>query len=480
MNINVKYKRKMSIIMLLTSFMFVNVSSVFVLSSDCFTVYAETTETKTTEIETEEKELTPQEMLEEARNQLTIASGAAILMDAQSGQILYAKNIYDKKYPASITKVMTMLVGLEQGVDCSDIITMSENAIWGFDRYSSHIALDVGEQITVEQCMYAIMLESANEASLAFAEYIGGSVEEFARRMNERAKELGCQNTNFVNPNGLFDENHYVCAYDMALITKEAIKYDLFREISSTITYKIPPTNKQPEERNLWNSNKMIRESYEGYYPYIEGGKTGYVTESKNTYVAFAKKENIELICVILEADGAKTAYAETRTLFDFGFDHYDFIEVAKEFSFISSIYSDEDDIIGKLTQKQLAEIVIDREAVALAPKGLNASYFRYEIISKENLNLESEELEDLYLKVNEENGIHIGNLRVYYEEQFLFELPIWTSIEKEKFVETVDYSNKKKIMLNSMIRVLFIIILAGGCAGTLYTYHQRKNKDKY
>lgn len=432
-------------------------------------------ETNTKEPGEGEGELSPEEKVNVARNSLTVTAGAAILIDAASGQILYEKNIYDKKYPASITKVMTMLVALEQGVDITDMITMSEEAVWGFDRNSSHIALDVGEQITVEQCMYAVMLESANEASLALAEYTGGTIDGFVTMMNQKAAELGCKNTNFVNPNGLFDENHYVCAYDMAIITKEAIQYELFRTLSSTSTYKIPPTNKQPEERNLWNSNKMLRASYEEYYPYLEGGKTGYVVQSKNTYVAFAKKGNVELICIILEADGAKTAYAETRLLFDFGFEHYDFIEVAKEFSFISSTYTDKKDIIGNLTQKQLAEIVIDRESVALAPKGLDASYFQYEIISKEDLSSEAEETDDLFFKANEEYGTYIGNLKVYYEEQSLFELPIWTSI-KEETSHLPDYTQKKKVKIHSVIRVLFFIILIGGCAVTLFTYDQRKN----
>ena len=133
--------------------------------------------------------------------------------------------------------------------------------------------------------------------------------------------------------------------------------------------------------------------------------------------------------------------------------------------------------MIGSLTQKQLAEIVIDRESVALAPKGLNASYFRYEIICKEDLGSETEEVEDLFLQANGENGVHIGNLKVYYEEQQLFELPIWTSVKEETAVNPADYTPKKKIMIHTVVRVLFLIILMGGCAFTLSTYEQRKMK---
>ena len=127
------------------------------------------------------------------------------------------------------------------------------------------------------------------------------------------------------------------------------------------------------------------------------------------------------------------------------------------------------------LTQKQLAEIVIDRESVALAPKGLNATYFQYEIISKEDLSPETEEGEDLFFQANEKSGVHIGNLKVYYEEQQLFELPIWTSIKEESAVNPADYTPKKKVMIHTVIRVLFLIILLGGCTFTLSTYGQRK-----
>lgn len=472
-----KNSKKKIALCLLLSFLVSNITAVFAADGKEMSMVLKTQETGLQDDEGKTQELSPEEKVEAARQSLSITSSSAILMDAASGQILYEKNAYDKKYPASITKVMTMLVALEQEVPLTDVITMSDNAIWGFDRSTSHIALDVGEQVTVEQCMYAIVLESANEASLALAEHVGGSVEGFASLMNAKAKELGCKNSNFVNPHGLFDENHYVCAYDMALITQEAMKYDLFRTISATSNYTIPPTNKQPLERPLWNSNKMIRASHELHYSYAEGGKTGYITESKNTYVAYAKKGDIELICVVLEAEGATTAYTETKNLFEFGFENYDFIEVAKEFSFISSNYKDTKDVIGNLTQKQLSELVIDRNAVALAPKGLDASYFTYEVVAKEDVSTEELSEEDLYAKEYDVAGVYIGNLKVFYEEQFLFELPIWTSVKEESTVRPEDFIPKKKIMIQTTVRVLLLLVLAGSCAVTISVYEKRRRE---
>ena len=163
----------------------------------------------------------PQEIKEKA-DALELDADAAILIDATTGEILYEKNPYKKEYPASITKLMTMLLAFE---NCSldETVTFSRNAVYSIEPGSSNIGIDQGEELTVEQCLYGIMLQSANEVSNGIAEHIDGSMEEFAKHMTQRAKELGAQNTNFVNANGLHDENHYTTAYDMALIAKELL-----------------------------------------------------------------------------------------------------------------------------------------------------------------------------------------------------------------------------------------------------------------
>lgn len=158
---------------------------------------------------------------------------AAIVMEAGTGTILYSKNIDQQLYPASITKVMTVLLALEN-LEMNEEVTFSHNAVFSIDYNSSHIARDEGEVLTVEECLYAIMMESANECSNAIAEHVSGSVEAFADLMNQRAAELGCTNTHFVNPHGLPDDNHYTCPRDMALITREVISHEKFRQISST------------------------------------------------------------------------------------------------------------------------------------------------------------------------------------------------------------------------------------------------------
>lgn len=249
-----------------------------------------------------------------------VFSESAILMDASSGLILYGKNIHKKHYPASITKIMTTLLAIENS-SLNEIVTFSKNAIFGIERNSSHIGIDVDEELTMEQSLYGIMLESANEVSYGVAEHISGDLSSFANLMNKKAKELGCKNTNFVNANGLHDDNHYTTSYDMALIAKAAINNKAFRKITGTISYTIPPTNIQEETRYLNNHHKMLKHT-KYHYDGCIGGKTGYTTKSKNTLVTFAKRGDLELICVIMHSD-LVNQYKDTAALLDFGFNNY-------------------------------------------------------------------------------------------------------------------------------------------------------------
>lgn len=290
--------------------------------------------TEVTEASTEHPETT--EYPDDPTRAPDLVANAAIVMDAASGQVLYEKNSEEKKYPASITKILTVLIALEHNVDFNATVTMSENAIWGVERDSTLIGLDVGEQVTVKDLVYATMVKSANECAYALAEYVAGDIESFAKLMNERAAEIGCKNTHFVTPNGLHDEDHYTTAYDMALITKEALKNDTFREIAGTLNYTVPATNLTEETRPLWNGNKMINPAEPYYYEYCEGGKTGYTMKANNTLMTFAKKDGLELICVIMDCDGAKYAYSDTKALYNYCYNNYVYYYPLSDFSFES------------------------------------------------------------------------------------------------------------------------------------------------
>lgn len=291
-----------------------------------FPAYATETEgTETTTSDTTEPEKTS---ANPASADLTLTAESAILMDATTGKILYEKNSRTKQYPASITKLMTILLALEHG-DLKDEITFSHDAVFSIEPGSAHIAIQEGEILTLEQVLYGIMLRSANECANAAAEYVDGSMEKFAEHMTAKAKELGCENTNFVNANGLFDENHYTTAYDMALIAQELLKNETYRGMMSNTYYVIPPTNKQPEERPLHGQHQMLNSNSLYYYESAEGGKTGYTVEAQNTLVTYAKQGDTELIAVVLKCNGAQH-YVDTKTLFDYGFANY---QTVKAFS---------------------------------------------------------------------------------------------------------------------------------------------------
>lgn len=256
----------------------------------------------------------------------TINASAAVLINASTGEVLYDKNMNQKMYPASTTKIMTALLVLEN-LDLSSTVTIDkETALTG----GSQINLSEGEEITVEQLLYALLLKSANDSAVALAKAVDGNVSAFADRMNVRAKELGAKNTNFVTPNGLHDNNHYTTAYDLAMITREAMKNKKFRKIVTTLKYTIPVTNKS-DARVLKNPNKLLFSkkiiSVNGIsrpikYAGATGIKNGYTSEAGRCLVAGATRDHMELISVVLNTT-ATGKFADSIALLDYGFENY-------------------------------------------------------------------------------------------------------------------------------------------------------------
>jgi serine-type D-Ala-D-Ala carboxypeptidase (penicillin-binding protein 5/6) len=265
-----------------------------------------------------------------------ITAPTAILIDAKTGKVLYEKNADEKHYPASTTKVMTGLLAVEHG-KMDEIITIGKNPPL-IERGSSQIYLITDEQLTMEQLLYALMLESANDAAVAIAEHISGSVDEFAKLMNSKAKELGATNTNFVNPNGLHNDNHYTTARDLAMIAKYAMTLDKFRSVVKEVKYTIPKTNKQEERNYITNSNKLIWKTYDKFrYEYATGIKTGYTVKAKQCLVGGAKKGDMELISVVMGAEG-QNIYSDTVALFEYGFANYQNVEILKKDQIVTSV----------------------------------------------------------------------------------------------------------------------------------------------
>jgi D-alanyl-D-alanine carboxypeptidase (penicillin-binding protein 5/6) len=225
------------------------------------------------------------------------------------------------RYPASTTKVMTALIILENIPDLNKNITFTDIILPDLAPGNSTINAQVGEVLTVEQCLYAIMLASANEVCTQMAVEVAGSVESFTAMMNAKAVEIGCTNTHFVNANGLPDPNHYTTAYDLALILREAVKNEAFCKIAGAAKYTIPPTNKTASSRNMENHNALLVDG-EYYYEGAIAGKTGHTEAARNTLVTAATKEDMTLICVVLRSEKDER-FTDTRTLFDYGFDNF-------------------------------------------------------------------------------------------------------------------------------------------------------------
>jgi len=255
-------------------------------------------------------------------NEIPLESEFSILIDASTGHIIHEVNMHERAYPASITKVMTALLLLESGHGMQTPVVHSFEAISTVMPWHSGLA-DVGEFLTVEESLYAILLASANDTSNAIAEFLGGNMENFAQIMTSRAHELGAFNTNFTNAHGLWEEDHATTAYDISIIMREALTHDLFREIIATQRFTIPPSATQEEYRIIYNTNNMIFPTSMHFSPDIIGGKTGFTNNSRHTLVSYAQRGDLELISVVLYADQRPMIFSDTRMLMEHGFEGF-------------------------------------------------------------------------------------------------------------------------------------------------------------
>ncbi len=255
-----------------------------------------------------------------------ISAQSAILLEANTGVILYAKNIYEKAYPASTTKLMTCLLAAENA-EIKETVTFSNDAVFSIERDSSNIGIDAGQAMPMEECLYGILVASANEVANAVAEHIAGSQDAFADMMNERARELGCENTHFVNAHGLYHDNHYTTAYDLALIGQAFFRNELLSKIGNTPSHHFVATADQPDDFTQRNKHKLI--TGEIAYDGIKGGKTGYTTQARQTLVTCAEKNGMKLICVVMKEE-TPDQFNDTVKLFDYGFANFTVTNVAE------------------------------------------------------------------------------------------------------------------------------------------------------
>ncbi|SCY83985.1 D-alanyl-D-alanine carboxypeptidase family protein [Alkaliphilus peptidifermentans] len=315
----------------------------------------------------------------------TLTAPNAILMDYETGEILFDHNGYEPAYPASTTKVLTAILVIEN-LDLDEVITLD------YDLFvtGSSMYLLMGESFTVKELLQSLLIRSANDVAELFANHISGSVEEFAKLMNQRAKEIGAENTHFTNPHGLPDTNHISTAYDLALIGRHAMGYEVFREIVSTVSLVFDETEQTPEKRYFQNTNRFLWGTGRGNqilyngnyidikYDIVDGIKTGWTTASQQTLISTAKKNDHRLVAVVLGAQGANI-YSDTRAVLDYGFDNFQKLELISN----NSLGAEATVLKGKVDTIQLYS---DNDLSAVVPSNIDINSITKSIELTENI----------------------------------------------------------------------------------------------
>ena len=372
-------------------------------------------------------------------------SPSTLLMDLDSGKILYSKNANTRMYPASTTKIMTAILTIEN-CQLTDTAVASHNAVYSVPSGYTHASIQEGEELTIEQLLNVLLIPSANEAASILAEHIAGSVEAFADMMNEKAVEIGCKDTHFVNPNGIHDENHYSTAYDLALMGKYAMQYDVFRDIASKTSCSLPATDKYPREDRLFNTtNDLLRENYSKaannyYYPYATAGKTGYTDAAQNCIVATATKDDISLLAVVLHGerteDGLSQRALDCKTLFEYGFNNYKHEVIAHKGDVAREI-----EVSGGTSDSKNLNLVYSEDITALVP-------INYDVSSTTpNVKL----TENMYAPISE--GTNLGSI-TFSIDGFDYSCDLLAS-------HTVYKSNMSKTVIELCLVLAFLFLFA-------------------
>lgn len=381
-----------------------------------------------------------------------VGAESAILMEAGTGTILYSKNIHTKQYPASTTKILTTLIASEK-CNIDEVVSFSHDAVFDTPRDSNHIAMDVGQELTMEQCLNAILIRSANEVSFAVAEHITGTSDwsVFADMMNERAKELGCLNSHFVNPNGLPDDDHYTTAYDLAMIGRAFFDNEMLCRMSLTKRLEIPASD-TIKEAKIENNMMQIIPGGKYAYEYLVGCKTGYTNSARSSLVSCAEKNGMKLICVVMR-DEAPYQYEDTISLFEYGFSNFEKINVSQTDSRYkiddSGMFIGGVDIFG--SSKPI--LSLNREDYIILPRTISLE----ETDSSVSYQTDNDKLAAIISYSYQ--SVDIGNVRVEFTNQtgnssFLFDAP--AEEETEEIPE-------KPVIFIDIFRILIGLGVLGG-----------------
>ena len=403
-----------------------------------------------TEIEKKEIEENEEETSEDT--ELAKHAGSAVLMDMNSGKILFEKKPDKKVFPASTTKIMTAILVLENAEDLSVVVTAQKDAIEPITREHSNMGILIGEELTLEQLLYGMLVYSANDAANVLGIHIAGGIDEFAEMMNQKAIELGCENTHFTNPHGFHDENHYTTAYDLALISQYAMKNEKFREIVATDTYQIEATNKYDETRYLTSTNHLIstKRQYDYYYKKATGIKTGYTGEAGSCLVSSAKDGDTEFISVIMNCKneaGVEGAYSfiESKELLEYAFENYKVIPLAKTDDIVSS------SSVYEAKNGMRVTLVPDKELSAMLPVDIDV-----ETEIKKTITYKTSKKPVAPIK----KGEILGVVKYEYQGEVLGEVNLLANNNVKKDHILAGIHLVLKIITNPILIIIFLILV--------------------
>lgn len=398
-----------------------------------------------------------------------IGAQSAILIEANTGAVLYEKNIYEQMYPASITKLLTAYIAVQE-CELDEMVTFSREAVESINWWEdANMGVNPGAALPLQDVLYGILVGSANEAAYALAEHISGSVEEFAVLMNETARELGCTGSNFVNPNGIHDENHYTTAHDMAIISRAFFSNDFLARIAGTTRFEVPVTETQTREGIILTAKSQLFPGKTYSYDSLIGTKTGYTDAARQTLVSCAAKDGMELICIIFKEE-APAQFTDTVALFDYGFDNFDALnisEVDTTYTIDNFFFSTDNDLFGS-----------SRPILALSNDGY--------IVLPNTTDFENISSHIVYdaASVNE-----IASIHYHYRGTFLGRIPLKLAIEEPYVfdfgtqstpaVVTQTDSREKIIFINVIHLLIAIVIIAVAVSFFLLLFSHKKRGRK-
>lgn len=392
-------------------------------------------------------------------------SQSALLLDLTSGRLVYGKNIDQRVFPASTTKIMTGMLALENCPDLTQVVTANYQALAPITLEDSHMGILIGENLTLEQLLTGMLVYSANDAANVLAVHIAGSLDAFAAMMNAKAQELGMTGTNFVNPCGSHDDNHYTTARDLATLAKYAMQNEKFREIVKMPIYKIAPTNKYLQERILVNTNLFLgtsRSTYY-YYPPCTGIKTGHTSQAGYCLVASASYNDTNLLgiamnCNNLDVKENAYSYIDTKNLFEFGFDNYVHQIIASPGDIVS------DSKVYEAKHDSRVALTVENELHALIPTNENSMS---EIVKSaqipEQLNAPISKGDVIGTVVYTYHGTQIGTAN----------LVAANDVERNELLHIFHIAVKVITSPFFFIPVILIIIIA------LFANHQKKKRER-